>query len=225
MTPSRPTRILMTTDAVGGVWIYATELARALCGNGYLVTLVVMGPAPQREQVRSLEEIAGLEIEVTDLALEWKDPTGSDIPRAREVLSGIAERVQPEVVHLNSFREAEFDWPAPVLIVAHSCVWSWSHACRGGRPAEAEWELYAASVASSLDTANAWVAPTRAFRNTIQNTYRPRKPAQVIWNGARPPSPPFSKEPLILAAGRLWDEAKGIAALAEIALKLSWPVC
>jgi glycosyltransferase involved in cell wall biosynthesis len=30
---------------------------------------------------------------------------------------------------------------------------------------------------------------------------------------------------LILAAGRLWDEAKGIAALAEIAPKLSWPVC
>lgn len=225
MMPPQPTCILMTTDAVGGVWVYASSLARALCENGYLVTLVVMGPAPRPEQVRSLENIAGLEVEVTDLALEWRDPTGSDIPRAREVLSRIAERVQPDVVHLNSFREAEFDWPAPVLIVGHSCVWTWSQACRGRRPVEPEWELYAASVASSLDAASAWVAPTAAFRNTLQNTYRPRKPGEVIWNGASLPSHHFSKEPLILAAGRLWDEAKGIETLAEIAPQLPWPVC
>src|SRR3954466_2484695 len=161
MTLPKRTRILMTTDAVGGVWTYATGLARALCDNGHLVTLVVMGPAPRREQVRSLQNIADLEIEVTDLALEWRDPTGSDISRAREALSRIAKRVQPDVVHLNSFREAEFDLPAPVLVAAHSCVWSWSQACRGGRPAEAEWELYAASVASGLDAADAWVAPTK----------------------------------------------------------------
>ena len=27
-------RILMTADAVGGVWTYATELSRALCERG-----------------------------------------------------------------------------------------------------------------------------------------------------------------------------------------------
>jgi hypothetical protein len=44
----------MTTDAVGGVWTYATGLARRLCMDGREVTLVTLGPAPRREQVETL---------------------------------------------------------------------------------------------------------------------------------------------------------------------------
>ena len=49
-----PLRILMTTDAVGGVWVYATELACSLCNGGNEVMLAVIGP---RE--RLAEEAAG----------------------------------------------------------------------------------------------------------------------------------------------------------------------
>ena len=44
-------RILMTTDAVGGVWVFATALARALARDGYRVHLVVLGPPPSGEQL------------------------------------------------------------------------------------------------------------------------------------------------------------------------------
>ena len=51
---SRPRRILMTADAVGGVWQYATELASALAGLGHETILALLGPPPsdaQREAI------------------------------------------------------------------------------------------------------------------------------------------------------------------------------
>jgi hypothetical protein len=32
------------------------------------------------------------------------------------------------------------------------------------------------------------------------------------------------KEPFVLTAGRLWDEAKNVAAVAEAAERIGWPV-
>src|SRR5437868_669677 len=97
-----PQRILMTTDAVGGVWVYATDLARGLCALGSEVTLVIMGPAPSAEQVQALRGVHGLRVELTDLSLEWMDPQGAELDRSRNALLSIAHRVRPDVVHLNS---------------------------------------------------------------------------------------------------------------------------
>ena len=130
MPPSRPC-VLMTTDAVGGVWVFATTLAAALARDGHRVHLVVLGPAPKREQLEPLLGRKGIEIELTDLALEWLDPEGKDLDRALESLAAIERRGRPDLVHLNSFREAAWPWRAPVLLTAHSCVWSWWRACRG----------------------------------------------------------------------------------------------
>ena len=46
MSPPRtlPRRVLMTADAVGGVWHYALELARGLSGSDIEVVLAVLGP-------------------------------------------------------------------------------------------------------------------------------------------------------------------------------------
>jgi glycosyltransferase involved in cell wall biosynthesis len=50
-------------------------------------------------------------------------------------------------------------------------------------------------------------------------------PSRVIWNGrAASPFPPCPKEPFVLTAGRLWDEAKNVAAIERVAPCLSWPV-
>jgi glycosyltransferase involved in cell wall biosynthesis len=216
--------ILMTTDAVGGVWSYAGALARALCGRGCQVTLVVMGPAPKTEQLEDLRDVGNLDIVLTDLCLEWMDPQGHDISRARETLERIALEVVPDLVHLNSFREAAFAWPAPVLVVAHSCVLSWWRACRGEFPREPQWRSYAHAVVSGLRAADSWIAPSAAFRNTIQAIYRPAAVGEVIYNGIDVPSSTSPKQPFILAAGRFWDEAKNLSALAAIAGELPWPV-
>src|SRR5215216_7806333 len=222
--PSRCLRVLMTTDAIGGVWVFSTALARELCRRGDRVTLVTLGPRPQDHQLAAIGDVAGLDLEITDLALEWMDPDGHDFSRALEHLATIEGRLRPDVVHLNGYREACGDWTAPVLVSAHSCVRSWWRACRGGEPSEPRWHRYIANVAAGLDRADAWIAPTSAFRDTVQALYAPRRRGGVILNGIDFAPTTVTKEPFILAAGRLWDEAKNLVALAAIASELDWPV-
>src|SRR5690242_1437664 len=225
MTPPSRLRILMTTDAVGGVWSYTTQLARWLCEGGSRVMLVVMGPSPQPDRLGPLLSVEGLQLKITDLELEWLDPQASDFERARRALLRIAGEFRPDIVHLNSFREAPFEWPAPVLVVAHSCVTTWWFACRGRRPDEARWQIYARNVAAGLRSAQAWVAPSAAFRGEISATYEPPTPGRLIRNGVSVEAKPASaKEPVILAAGRLWDEAKNLSSLTMIAADLPWPL-
>jgi glycosyltransferase involved in cell wall biosynthesis len=229
MSPPSRRRILMTADAVGGVWTYATSLARELCAQGFEISLVTLGPAPRKDQLRDIEGIENLQFEATDLALEWMDPEGRDFPRALAQLAAIERRVRPDIIHLNGFREAAVAWTAPVIVVAHSCVRSWWLACRGEEPSEPRWLEYIANVRSGLASADCWVAPSYAFRDVIESLYTPPTQGRVIWNGVEPfaPSPvctPGAQEPVILAAGRLWDEGKNIATLARIAARLPWPV-
>jgi glycosyltransferase involved in cell wall biosynthesis len=219
-----PLRILMTTDAVGGVWVYAIELASSLCKAGNEVMLAVIGPRPRDDQLRPLHGVRGLQLKMTDLLLEWMDPGGTDIKRAGETLRSIADAFQPDVVHLNGFREANLDWPAPVLIVAHSCVRTWWRACRAGNLDGAQWHSYGDQVAAGLSATNVWVAPSAAFRDLISATYRPPTQGRVIRNGLTVPAHATAKQPYILGAGRLWDEAKNLAAVAAIASELPWPM-
>ncbi|MCP9626357.1 glycosyltransferase family 4 protein [Rhodopseudomonas palustris] len=220
-----PLTLLMTADTVGGVWTYAASLARALAQRDVMVHLVTMGP-PARPDQRAMISDARIELIDSELDLEWRDPGGDDVARARGLLRRIEQRVRPAVVHLNSFREAGYDWHAPTLLVAHSCVNSWSRACDdGGWLQQPHWRNYTHAVAAGLAAANAWVAPTTALRKEILAIYQPRSPSEVIWNGidqtlaAVPP-----KRNFILAAGRMWDAAKNLSALAEAAAALPWPV-
>lgn len=216
--------ILMTTDTVGGVWTYSCSLASSLAATGASVTLVTMGPRPRADQT---EMLLGSRVRLleTDLALEWQDPEGQDLPRARRVLENLETKLKPDVIHLNSFREAAFAWRAPVVVVAHSCVNSWALACRDTAwLAEPQWCRYTEQVAAALDLAQAWVAPSQSFHDVIMRIYRPRAPGAVIWNGITPGRAPRRKQELIFAAGRLWDRAKNIGVLAAAAPGLLWPV-
>src|SRR5215468_10861695 len=166
-----PLRILMTADAVGGVWVYASELACSLCNAGNEVMLAVIGPRPRPDQLRPLRGVRGLHLKMTDLLLEWMDPGGADIERAGETLGSIAAGFRPDVVHLNSFREGNLDWSAPMLIVAHSCVQTWWRACRTGVLGGVRWSVYCDRVAAGLSAADVWAAPSAAFRDLVAATY------------------------------------------------------
>ena len=217
--------ILMTADTVGGVWTYAAGLASALVESGVHVCLLTMGPRPRAHQRAMLSGTAVQVIE-SDLALEWQDAEGNDIPRAREFLSEVERRVRPDLVHLNSYREATFGWNAPVVVVAHSCVNSWGLACNDNTfRSEQRWQSYSRLVADGLDHAEVWVSPTQAFGQTVRRLYRTRTEAIVIRNGAvMADKAQQPKSDLILAAGRMWDAAKNLAVLAEAAKDLDWPV-
>lgn len=225
MTPTGSGKhLLMTADAVGGVWTYASSLAQELAGRGWTITLVTLGPAPRQDQFLPLLGYDDIDLEVTNLALEWQDPKGDDRQRVLDYLGALDERLRPDIVHLNGYREALSNWRAPVLVAAHSCVGSWWWACRGSAPSEAGWETYLADVAAGLNAADRWVAPTAAFRDSIDQIYAPRRPGAVIHNGIDMRSDEGAREPFILAEGRLWDEAKNIGVLPAIAGGIDWPV-
>jgi glycosyltransferase involved in cell wall biosynthesis len=222
--PSRPLRILVTCDAVGGVWTYATNLARCLAQPGHRVHLVTLGPSPTVEQRDAVAEVAGVTLETTELPLEWMDPAGLHIAATSRELRRIEHSFNPNVIHLNGFREALSGWSAPTLVVAHSCVQSWWRACRGEAPHDACWAVYAENVRAGLETADAWVAPSAAFGRMVEDIYRPRRHARIIHNGLPEGPPSRSKAPLVLAAGRFWDEAKNVGTVLEAAPDVNWPV-
>lgn len=223
-------KVLMTADAVGGVWTYAMELSRALGQRGVSVALATMGPPPSDEQRR---QAALNQIELYDSAykLEWMDEPWEDVARAGVWLRGVARQVRPDLVHLNGYSHAALDWQVPVLTVAHSCVCSWWRSVKG-EPAPAKWDRYRRAVAAGLNAANRIVAPTYAMLRALQGEHSFATRAEVIWNGrdlstAGPTDPAErlpEKRPLIFSAGRLWDEAKNTAALDAVAQRLFWPV-
>ena len=217
-------KILMTADAVGGVWTYSAGLASALVASGAQVHLVTMGPRPRANQRDMLA--ASVHLIESDLALEWQDPEGNDLAHAREYLGAMERKINPDIIHLNSYREATFDWIAPVIAVAHSCVNSWGAACNDREfLSEPRWRHYTDLVARGLDCADKWVSPTSALGDTMGELYRPRTQPAVIHNGASPPaSAPAEKDRSILAAGRMWDAAKNLSLLVEAAKDLKWPV-
>ena len=223
---STPAHIMMTTDTVGGVWVYATALCRELAEAGHRVTLVTLGPPPRGSRYEEARALApSVDLIVTSLNLEWLDPDGFDAARARDELLVLANRIHPDLVHVNGYREGGIPWPCPSIVVAHSCVWSWWQAVRGGNPKEPCWHAYARAVRDGLNNADAWVAPSDAFRHSINRIYQPETAGGVIANGIDFPSQPQEpKQPIILASGRVWDEAKNLTALAEIARDLPWPV-
>jgi len=216
-------RVLMTADAVGGVWSYALELARAL-GPDVRVVLATMGPAPSETQRRDALAIANVELEVGLFRLEWMDDPWDDVARAGDWLLALAERTRPDVVHLNGYVHGALPWRVPLLMMGHSCVLSWWRAVRGCE-APPEWRRYREAVARGLAAARAVVAPTRAMLGSLERDYGPLPPSAVIAN-ARDPSRfvARAKQPFVLAAGRLWDGAKNLAALEAAAPRVSWPV-
>ncbi len=212
--------VLMTADTVGGVFTYATTLAAALPDVRF--HLATMGEALRPEQRTALS--SNVTVHESTYALEWMDEPWDDVERAAAWLRGIARDVHPDVVHVNGYAHAGDVYGAPVVVVAHSCVLSWWDAALG-EPAPPRYARYRAAVRDALLTADAVIAPSRAMLDDLVRLYGTPAEAHVIPNGARAPAErTVAKEPLVLAAGRVWDRAKNLEALVRIAPRLAWPV-
>jgi len=223
----RPGHVLMTADTVGGVWNHALELSRGLAAHGVRVSLATMG-APLSPAQRA--EAAALPSDVClhegAWRLEWMDDPWDDVARAGEWLLRLAEAARPDVVHLNQFAFGALDFPAPTLVVAHSCVLSWWRAVHG-EAAPPAWDAYRRAVQRGLAGADGVAAPTRAMRACLAAEHGAwlAQAALVLPNGRSAACfAPGEKAPMILSAGRLWDAAKNLGALAAVAPRLSWPV-
>lgn len=220
-----PTNILMTADTVGGVWTYALELVRALAPFGTQVALATMGAPLQEHQWAAARALPTLTIHESAYRLEWMEDPWDDVAAASQWLLRLAEQVQPDLIHLNGLVHGSLPWQQPVVVVVHSCVLSWWRAVVG-EEAPDSWDTYRRLVRQGLQAADVVVAPTQALLQEAEALYGPFQQATVVYNGRDPQefAPATTKEPFIFGMGRVWDEAKNLALLAEVAADLPWPV-
>jgi glycosyltransferase involved in cell wall biosynthesis len=225
MIRRRPLRLLMTADAVGGVWQYATDLARGLAGHDVETTLAILGPAPSAEALGDVVAIPGVRAVITGLPLDWTAVNVAEVAEAGQAVAELAKSVQADVVHLNSpALAASARFPAPIVGVCHSCVSTWWQAVRSG-PLPPDFVWRTKLLAQGYRAANALTAPTAAFAHTTARAYGMRPP-RVVHNGRRARTMRSSAEPgdFVFTAGRLWDEGKNLVALDRAAARLDRPI-
>ena len=217
-------KVLMTADTVGGVLAYAVQLTQALCGSDVEIVLATMGGPMQDARRGALLARQNVRLHESNYALEWMEDPWDDVQAAGRWLMDLQEAERPDIIHLNGYAHGAWPWQAPVLIVGHSCVCSWYEAVRG-EPAPKRWDSYRRATTAGLKAADVVVAPSGPMLAALNQHYGPLTNTRVIANARDPRRyAPARKQPFILAAGRLWDEAKGLARLAAIAPEVAWPV-
>ena len=224
----RLTKVLMTADAVGGVWTYALDLAAGLQERGVAITLAVLGPAPSDGQRAKAKAVPGLHLIETGLGLDWTAENADQVAEAGRALTALAAELDCDLVHLNNpALAAAARFPCPVIAVCHSCVATWWDAVRGGDlPGDFAWRTDL--VRQGYRAADLLLAPSAAFAQATAQAYAPLEQPRVVHNGraSRPRSTTSAgaTEPFVLTAGRLWDEGKNVAALDRVAGRLAAPV-
>jgi glycogen(starch) synthase len=217
------TRLLMSVDAVGGVWTYALDLSRALVPLGVTTTLALLGPAASPDQRAAAAGIHGLNLIETGEPLDWLADGEVQLIGAAVKLADLALRLRADIVQLNSPALAALArFRPPVLGVAHSCLATWWGAVQSGTmPPDFAWR--ASLLARGYAACDALVAPTAAFATATEATYGIGP--TVILNGAPPAdAADLARSREVLTAGRLWDIGKNIATLDRAAGRLDAPV-
>lgn len=214
-------RLLLVTDAVGGVWIYSLELARALSPLGIETLLAVTGPSPADGQ---MEAAAGLRVIDTGLPLEWLDSDADEIKRAGGELARIAEREGANVVQTGSAAHlAGATFGCATVAVQHSCVATWWQAVKG-TPLPKAFEWRRDLVGDGLARADAIVAPTIAFADATERTYGLVRPVLPVHNGrSARVMRALPQGDFVFTAARLWDEGKNVGTLDRAAARLDAP--
>ena len=75
-------RVLMTADAVGGVWTYAMALSRAFQPFEIEVILAVMGTEPASSQLAEAERLQNLTVRWRPYKLEWMESPWEEVDEA-----------------------------------------------------------------------------------------------------------------------------------------------
>ena len=217
-------KILMTADPIGGVWTYAMDLCAALAAQHCEIVLATLGSPLSHAQRAQAGALRNVDLRESTFRMEWMESPWQSLESAAHWLMELEAAVAPDLIHLNHLVHGDLPWRAPVIVVGHSCVLSWWAAVRN-EPAPASLAVYRARVRDSLRAADLVLAPTRAMMAALVQLYGPFKACRVIPNGRSAVGLSVgAKEPLILSAGRLWDDGKNARLLCEIADRLPWPV-
>lgn len=223
-------RLLMTVDTVGGVWTYVTELTAELLQKGVAIAVVTVGRAPSEKQLGWLQGTAAcwgsaFRWDVSEAPLEWMSDNECALISAEPLLLQVAREFGAELLHSNQFCFGALPVSLPKLVVAHSDVFSWATACRCHAVEACPWlDRYHALTNAGLCGADFLVAPTRWMLDALPANFPVPCTSLVIANGRTLPLPPRPSANKLQAvtAGRLWDEAKNVALLAEV--RVSFPI-
>lgn len=218
-------RVLVTADAVGGVWQYSIDLARGLSRLGVATVLAVTGPSPSEEQRQSASTVPGLKLVDTGLALDWLAENEAALRQAAEGIAALARETEVDLVQLNAPALAALaDFPVPVVAVHHSCVATWWEAVHGtALPADFAWRT--ALVGSALRKVEAVVTPTAAFGESVRRLYGLAAAPATVHNGRTPLTlRRGAVHDFVFTAGRLWDEGKNLATVDAAAGSVAVPV-
>ncbi len=221
-----PLHIVMTADAVGGVWQYAVELSAALGGSGHRVTIALMGPGPSADQRADVAALPHVSLIETGLPLDWLCDGPEPVVAAAEVIAAMTRTLDADLLHCNMptlIGAASFS--VPVVAVVHGCVSSWWQAAKD-EPLAPTYRWHYRMTGEGLAAAQAVVAPSASHAATVRSLYRLKAMPHVVHNGRLPmPRAARPAEPLreALTVGRLWDDVKGARVLDRAAELLPVP--
>ena len=218
MTP-QPSHVFMTTDAVGGVWTYARGLAEGLASRAVRVTLATIGPSPDASQRGEIERLPDVELLDTGLTLDWMEEDAVRLDLNARRLSELAGLSGADLVHLNSPAFATAGFAAPVVGACHSCLATWWDAMRM-TPMPAVFEMRTERLKRGYAACDALIAPSATFAAATAERYDVE--VLSLLNGCAQPRSASAalKDTTVLTAGRLWDDAKNVAALDAAAAKM-----
>jgi glycosyltransferase involved in cell wall biosynthesis len=221
---SRRRRIMMTVDAVGGVWHYAGELAEALAGQDCEILLTLLGPAPSDSQRQRVGALSGVRLIETGLPLDWLATGPAEVDATAARIAAIARDEGADLVHLNQpALAASTTFAVPIVAAVHSCVATWWEAAGCGEaPADFIWQTEL--VGRGLARADVILCPSQAFADAIARHYDLSTPPRVVHNGRRPLARHSGAiHDFAFTAGRLWDAGKNVATLDRAAARLGIP--
>ena len=218
--------VLVTSDAVGGVWTYTRELVSGLVRRGHRVSLVSFGQLPKEHQLLWMRGLPRLEYYATDFPLEWMQDSEQGISASIDYLLRLIHSIKPDVLHSNQYCYGALQCSIPKIVVAHSDVLSWWSEVHGDAPPQTPSLLwYRDLVSTGLARADVVVAPSHWMLDALTPHYSIPAGAVVVYNGrdAALFQPSLAKSPRVLSVGRVWDEGKQITLLLKRPQAL--PVC
>ena len=215
-------RILMTVDAVGGVWRYALDLARGLSQRRVETVFVGVGPEPDAAQRVEAERLG--QLRWLDLPLDWMAREAAELQQVPGAIAALAHEVGADLIHLNlPSQAAGIVTDLPVVAVSHSCVVTWFDIVRGADVPES-WNWQRRLNRAGLLRADAVVAPSRAHADLLARCYDGLRAVEVVPNAVGRAPAPAAKQPYAYAAARWWDEGKNAAGFDAAAASTDWPV-
>jgi glycosyltransferase involved in cell wall biosynthesis len=220
----RPIRVLMTVDAVGGVWRYAMDVARQMAGLDATMLLVGLGPPPDPAQRAEAGLLPGAELRWIDAPLDWMATDVTELDVASRALEALADAWRADLLHLNLPSQAAGVSDAhSVIAVSHSCVPTWWHAVRG-TPLPAAWDWHVDRNRAGLARADAVIVPSASHGESVARSYGPLPRLHVVHNGSDVAARTGERADCVFAVARWWDDAKGGATLDAAASLTAIPV-